>query len=149
MEYRFLGKASIEVSELCLGAMSFGLRTSEEESHRILDTFVEVGGTFVDTAGVYGHGASEEILGRWLKAKDRESLVIATKIWDPRAVRNGRKVLITAVENSLRRLNTDYIDLFQIHVFDPYTPEEEILSTLSALVQSGKIRFIGASNYPA
>lgn len=148
MEYRFLGRTGIEVSELCLGAMMFGLRADEPASHRMLDIFVEAGGNFVDTAGVYGHGLSEEIIGRWLKHQNRDELIIATKIFDPNLIGHSRKSIHTGVEASLRRLGTDYIDLYQVHVFDTLTPPEETLSTLDSLVTSGKVRFIGASNYP-
>jgi aryl-alcohol dehydrogenase-like predicted oxidoreductase len=113
---------------------------------------VEAGGTFIDTANVYSQGVSEEILGRWLKTRDRDDLVIATKVYGeaapgepPRGT--GRKHVLSEVEASLRRLQTDFIDLYQIHVFDNATPFEETLSTFDSLVTSGKVRFIGASNY--
>lgn len=152
MEYKYLGRTGLKVSELCLGTMSFGDRTDEETAHRILDRFVEEGGTFVDTADVYGSGVSEEILGRWLERRSRDDLVIATKAYGdmgpgPNDGGVGRKHLLGAVEASLRRLRTDYIDLYQVHVFDDATPMEETLSTLDGLVRSGKVRFLGASNY--
>ena len=118
----------------------------------MLDRFVEAGGTFIDTADVYGAGASEEILGRWLARQPRDNLVIATKAYGamgpgPNDGGAGRKHLISAVEASLRRLRTDYIDLYQVHVFDDATPMAETLSTLDGLVRAGKVRFLGASNY--
>jgi aryl-alcohol dehydrogenase-like predicted oxidoreductase len=152
MEYRYLGSTGLQVSEVCLGTMSFGGRTDEETSHRMLDRFVEAGGTFIDTADVYGAGASEEIVGRWLARRSRDDLVIATKAYgtmgpNPNDGGAGRKHLLAAVEASLRRLRTDYLDLYQIHVFDDATPLEETLSTLDGLVRAGKVRFLGASNY--
>ncbi|WP_433159412.1 aldo/keto reductase [Kribbella sp. CA-247076] len=152
MEFRYVGRTGLQVSELCLGAMTFGGDADEQASHAMLDRFVDAGGTFVDTADVYGAGRSEEIVGSWLKSKDRDSLVIATKAYGemgpgPNDTGTGRKHILAAVEASLRRLGTDYIDLYQMHVFDDATPMEETLSTLDTLVRSGKVRFIGASNY--
>jgi aryl-alcohol dehydrogenase-like predicted oxidoreductase len=154
METRFLGRTGLQVSELCLGTMTFGADggTNEATAHEILDAFVDAGGTFIDTANVYGQGVSEEILGRWLKTRNRDDLVVATKVYGeaapgepPRGT--GRKHVLAEVEASLRRLQTDFIDLYQAHVFDDATPFEETLSTLNSLVTSGKVRFIGASNY--
>jgi aryl-alcohol dehydrogenase-like predicted oxidoreductase len=152
MEYRYLGRTGLKVSELCLGTMTFGAATDESTAHRMLDRFVEAGGTFIDTADVYSAGVSEEILGRWLKRQSRDDLAIATKAYGdmgsgPNDGGTGRKHLLSAVEASLRRLQTDYIDLYQTHVFDDATPIEETLSTLDGLVRSGKVRFLGASNY--
>lgn len=152
MEYRYLGRTGLKVSELCLGAMTFGRESTEEISFQMLDRFVEVGGNFIDTADVYTHGVSEEVLGRWLKGKRREDFIIATKVRFPMAegpndVGLSRKHILDGVEASLRRLSTDYIDLYQVHSWDPGTPLEETLSTLNGLVQSGKVRYIGASNY--
>jgi aryl-alcohol dehydrogenase-like predicted oxidoreductase len=152
MEYQYLGRTGLKVSELCLGTMSFGGQTDEPTAHRMLDRFVEAGGTFIDTADVYGAGASEEIIGRWLERQSRDNLVIATKAYGdmgpgPNDGGAGRKHLLSAVEASLRRLGTDYIDLYQVHVFDDATPIDETLSTLDGLVRSGKVRFVGASNY--
>jgi aryl-alcohol dehydrogenase-like predicted oxidoreductase len=152
MNYRYLGKTGMKVSELCLGAMTFGRETDEKTSHQILDAFVEAGGNFIDTADVYTRGASEEVVGRWLKNKNRDDLVIATKVRfpmgeGPNDVGVSRKHILSGVENSLRRLGTDHIDLYQVHCWDPGTPLEETLSTLNALVQSGKVRYLGASNY--
>lgn len=154
MEYRYLGRTGLQVSELCLGAMHFGGETDEETSVRILDAFVEAGGTFIDTADVYSGGASEEVLGRWLRGRDRDGLVIATKLWGrtgdgPNDDGLSRKHIRTAVEASLRRLDTEYIDLYYTHVYDDATPIEETLSTLDTLVTAGKVRYLGASNVPA
>lgn len=152
MEHRYLGRTGLKVSELCLGTMSFGAATDEPTSHGMLDRFTEAGGDFIDTADVYSVGGSESIVGSWLKHRSRDDLVIATKAYgDMGKASNdggaGRKHLRSAVEASLKRLQTDYIDLYQIHVFDDATPIEETLSTLDDLVRSGKVRFLGASNY--
>ena len=154
MNYRHLGNTGLKVSELCLGTMTFGDVTfgaSEEISRRMLDRFVEVGGNFIDTANVYSKGVSEEIVGRWLKDKRRDDYIIATKVRfpmgeGPNDVGLTRKHILAAVEESLRRLGTTYIDLYQVHVWDEVTPLEETLSTLNMLVQSSKVRYIGGSN---
>jgi aryl-alcohol dehydrogenase-like predicted oxidoreductase len=152
MNYRYLGRTGMKVSELCLGAMTFGRETSEEDSYRMLDRFVEAGGNFIDTADVYSQGVSETILGRWLKGKRRDDFVIATKVrWpmgdSPNDLGLSRKHIVAAAEASLRRLGTDYVDLYQVHRWDPGTPLEETLSTLDGLVESGKVRYIGVSNF--
>jgi len=154
MEYRFLGRTGMRVSELCLGAMTFGRETSEEDSFKMMDYFTEMGGNFIDTADVYSQGISEEIVGRWMKNRRRDDLVIATKVRflmgkGENDVGLSRKHILAGVENSLRRLQTDYIDLYQVHMWDDVTPLEETLATLDRLVQSGKVRYIGASNYAA
>lgn len=151
MEYRHLGATGLQVSELCLGAMMFGGQTDEQASTQILNTFTEAGGNFIDTADVYGEGRSEEVLGRWLKTQQRGDLVIATKVWGPMGRQPNdrglsRKHILDAVDASLRRLGTDYIDLYQLHVWDDGTPLTETLSTLDSLIRSGKVRYIGASN---
>ena len=152
MEYRYLGRTGLKVSELCLGAMTFGREASEEASFQMLEQFVGAGGNFIDTANVYSQGISEEILGRWLKGKRREDFVIATKVRfsmgsGPNDVGLSRKHIFAAVEASLRRLNTDYIDLYQVHMWDPGTPLAETLSALNVLIETGKVRYLGASNY--
>jgi aryl-alcohol dehydrogenase-like predicted oxidoreductase len=152
MNYRFLGKTGLRVSEFCLGAMTFGRETDEETSRQIMNRFVEAGGNFIDTADVYSGGISEEIVGRWLKDKSRDELVIATKVRfpmgeGPNDAGLSRKHILAGVENSLRRLGADYIDLYQVHAWDPLTPLAETLSTLHGLVQSGKVRYLGASNF--
>jgi aryl-alcohol dehydrogenase-like predicted oxidoreductase len=152
MNLRYLGKTGLKVSELCLGAMTFGREASEADSYKMMDRFVELGGNFIDTADVYSRGISEEIVGRWLKAKNRDQVVIATKVRfpmgdDPNEIGLSRKHIMAGVEASLRRLGTDYIDLYQVHCWDRGTPLEETLSTLDTLVKSGKVRYLGASNY--
>ena len=152
MNYRFLGKTGLKVSELCLGAMTFGREADEETSRQIMDRFVGAGGNFIDTANVYTRGVSEETVGRWLKGKTRDDFIIATKVRfpmgeGPNDVGLSRKHILAGVEASLRRLGTDYIDLYQVHGWDGITPLEETLSTLDTLVKSGKVRYIGASNY--
>ena len=152
MEYRSLGRTGVRVSELCLGAMTFGRETEEDVSYQILDKFVDSGGNFIDTADVYSQGISETILGRWLKNQNRDSLVIATKVRfpmgeGPNDYGLGRKHILSGVEASLKRLGTDYIDLYQVHRWDPDTPLDETLSTLNELVKSGKVRYIGCSNF--
>jgi len=154
MEYRFLGRTGMLVSALCLGAMTFGREASEEDSRAMLNAFCEAGGNFIDTADVYSRGISEEVVGRWMKTQPRDELVIATKVrfpMGPGVNQQGlsRKHILSAVENSLRRLQTDYIDLYQVHMWDDATPLEETLSTLDTLVKQGKVRYIGASNYTA
>ncbi|NDZ88177.1 aldo/keto reductase, partial [Streptomyces sp. SID10115] len=154
MKQRFLGRTGLRVSELCFGTMTFGSGADETTSHRMLDTFTEAGGTFIDTADMYGRGLSEEILGRWLKSRRRDELVVATKVFAtmgdaPNAGGLSRKHIVSAVDASLRRLGTDYIDLYQTHVWDATTPVEETLSTLDTLVKAGKVRYLGASNHSA
>ena len=151
MNYRQMGRTGLRVSELCLGAMTFGRETTEEDSFKILNRFIEAGGNFIDTADVYTDGMSEEILGRWLRDKNRDDFVIATKV----RFRTGpgtndiglsRKHILAGVENSLRRLGTETIDIYQIHMWDPATPLDETLGTLDSLVKSGKVCYLGASN---
>jgi len=152
MDYRYLGASGLQVSELGLGAMMFGERTDEQDSMEILHKFTDAGGTFIDTADVYGQGQSEEVLGRWLKTQRRDDYVIATKVWGPMGTQPNdrglsRKHILEAVDASLRRLGTDYIDLYQVHLWDGGTPLTETLSTLDSLVRAGKVRYIGASNF--
>jgi aryl-alcohol dehydrogenase-like predicted oxidoreductase len=152
MEYRYLGHTGLKVSELCMGAMTFGQETSEADSFAMLDRFAEAGGNFIDTANIYSHGISEEIVGRWLAGKNRHDYVIATKVRfamgdGPNDVGLSRKHIVAAVEDSLKRLGTDYIDLYQAHCWDPGTPLKETLSTFDDLVEQGKARYVGASNY--
>jgi aryl-alcohol dehydrogenase-like predicted oxidoreductase len=152
MDYRYMGKTGLKVTELCLGAMTFGRETDEKTSGQIMDCFVQFGGNFIDTADVYSQGSSEEVVGRWLKNKRRDDYIIATKVNfpmgdGPNDRGTSRKHILSGVENSLRRLQTDYIDLYQLHCWDSKTPLEETLSTLDTLVKSGKVRYIGTSNY--
>ncbi len=151
MEYRYLGRSGMKVSEVCLGAMTFGREADEATSHRMLDAFAETGGNFIDSADVYGPGTSEEVTGRWLRRQDRDAWVVATKVRFPSGpgvndVGLSRKHILASVDASLRRLQTDHIDLYQIHCWDSGTPLEETLMTLDSLVTSGKVRYLGASN---
>lgn len=151
MELRQFGSTGIKVSELCLGAMTFGRETPEPESAALLDRFLDAGGNFVDTADAYGGGASEEILGRAL-GRRRDQIVLATKFRmtagsGPNDRGASRRNIRRGVEASLKRLQTDWIDLYQIHCWDSATPLEETLSTLDDLVREGKVRYLGASNF--
>ncbi len=153
MDLRPLGRTGVRVSELCLGAMTFGREADESTSRRMLDRFLDAGGNFVDTADVYNDGASEEITGRAL-GRRRDGVVLATKVRfatgpGPNDVGASRRHLRLGVESSLRRLGTDWIDLYQLHCWDERTPLEETLSTLDDLVREGKVRYLGASNYAA
>src|SRR6202045_1586631 len=155
MDYRQLGGTGVEVSPLCLGAMMLGAwgNTDHEESTRIIDRALDAGINFIDPADVYARGESEEIVGRALQGR-RDSVVLATKVHgpmgdDPNQRGNSRRWIITEVENSLRRLQTDWIDLYQIHRPDPDTDIEETLSALTDLVRGGKVRAIGSSTMPA
>ena len=156
MKMRELGRTGIQVSPYCLGTMMFGQvgNTDEDDCVRIIHRALEAGINFVDTADVYGPGGkSEEIVGRALKGR-RDDIVLATKVngsmgEDPNRGGSSRRWIITAVEHSLRRLQTDRIDLYQIHHPDPRTDVEETLSALTDLVRSGKVRAIGSSNAPA
>ncbi len=152
MEQRFLGRTGLKVSELCLGSMTFAREADEQTSFALLDRFVEAGGTFIDTADVYGNGASETTVGRWLKGQPRDNLVVATKVRfpmgsGPNEVGLSRKHILAGVEASLKRLQTDYLDLYQVHCWDARTPLEETLSTLNTLVERGLVRYVGASNF--
>ena len=163
MEYRKLGRTGLKVSELCMGTMQFGWTADEPLSHEILSKSYDQGVNFLDTADVYSRwvegnpgGVSEEIIGRWLKASGipRNQVVLATKVRGkmgegPNDNGLSRLHIMDAVENSLRRLQTDYIDLYQTHSPDPDTPIDETLAALDALVRQGKVRYIGCSNYKA
>jgi aryl-alcohol dehydrogenase-like predicted oxidoreductase len=154
MNYRLLGKSGLKVSELCLGAMTFGREADEVTSFKMMDAFADAGGTFIDTADVYTRGVSETITGKWLAEQEREEYIIATKVRftmgnGVNQVGLSRKHILDGVHNSLRRLNVDYIDLYQVHCFDPLTPLKETLGTLHRLVEEGKVRYIGVSNYKA
>jgi aryl-alcohol dehydrogenase-like predicted oxidoreductase len=151
MEYRNLGRSGLKVSPICLGAMMFGSwgNPDHEDSIRIIHQALDSGINFIDTANGYSDGESEVIVGKALKGR-REGTVLATKVWapvGPGANQRGlsRKAIQEQVENSLRRLDTDVIDLYQIHRPDPSTPIEETLSTLSDLVRQGKVRYLGLS----
>jgi aryl-alcohol dehydrogenase-like predicted oxidoreductase len=155
MEYTTLGASGLHVSRPCLGTMMFGhgpeVPTSEHESRRIIDAYLETGGNFLDTANVYVGGQSEEVVGRAIKAR-RDDVVLATKGFGPigagpNTTGLGRKYLVRALEASLRRLETDYIDLYQCHRPDADTPVAETMATLHSFVESGKVRYIGCSNW--
>lgn len=160
MRYRRLGSTGLEVSEICLGCMSYGVSDrgthqwslDEEASRPFISQALEAGINFFDTANVYSDGTSEEIVGRALAdMADRDEIVIATKLWGPmRKGRNAmglsRKAVMAEVDHSLRRLGTDYIDLYQIHRWDPHTPIEETLEALDDVIRAGKVRYIGASS---
>src|SRR5271168_2393008 len=155
MRMRTLGGTGIKVSPYCLGAMMFGAwgNPDHEESIRIIHAALEAGINFIDTADVYSAGESEEIVGQALLGR-RDDVVLATKAHasmgeDPNMSGNSRRWIVREVENSLRRLQTDYIDLYQMHRPDPDTDIEETLSVLSDLVHSGKVRAIGSSTFPA
>lgn len=160
-QYVTLGRSGLRVSKLCLGAMTFGedlgWGTSVEESQQIIDRYIELGGNFIDTANIYTRSHSEKIIGDHIgrHSTRRDRLVIATKFsgnlypGDPNGGGSGRKSLINACENSLRRLQTDYIDLYWLHMWDANTPIEETMAALDDLVAAGKVRYIGVSDTPA
>lgn len=163
MEYRTLGLTGLKVSPLCLGTMQFGWTADDAMSQRVLSAAFEAGINFIDTADIYSRwadgnpgGVAEQIIGRWMKQNSiaREKIVLATKV---RGNMGGgsedeglsRKYILAAVENSLRRLQTDYLDLYQAHWPDPKTPVEETMRAFDELVKQGKVRSVGASNYSA
>jgi aryl-alcohol dehydrogenase-like predicted oxidoreductase len=162
MQTRQVGSSGLQVSELALGTMQFGWTADEETAFAIMDAYVEAGGNMIDTADIYSNwvdnnagGISEEIVGRWLRARtNRHAVVVATKVrgrmWEgPNGEGLSRAHVERAVNDSLRRLQTDYIDLYQAHWFDAHTPVEETLRVFDDLVRAGKVRFVGCSNHPA
>ncbi len=160
MRYRLLGRTGLRVSELCLGTMTFGTDwgwgSSEESAAKIFDRYVEAGGNFIDTADGYVNGKSEEMLGRFIADRGlRDAVVLATKFTfntergNPNAGGNGRKNVYRALEGSLRRLRTDYLDLYWLHAWDMLTPVEEVVATFDHLVRDGKVRYVGLSDVPA
>jgi aryl-alcohol dehydrogenase-like predicted oxidoreductase len=158
MRYKLLGRTGLRVSELCLGTMTFGpdwgWGADHDESRAMFDAFAEAGGNFVDTANRYTGGTAETYVGEFI-AKDRERFVVSTKYTlshdgtDPNAGGNHRKNMITSLEGSLRRLGTDYIDLYMIHIWDHLTPIEETMRALDDQVRAGKVLYIGISDAPA
>lgn len=158
MKYYLLGKSGLRVSEICLGTMTFGEEwgwgASKEECHKIFNTYVEAGGNFIDTANKYTEGTSEKFIGDFISS-DRDRFVLATKYTsntrrgDPNAGGNQRKNMVQSLEASLQRLNTDYIDLYWVHAWDPLTPIEETIRALDDLVKAGKILYAGISDAPA
>lgn len=161
MEYRKLGRTGLKVSELCMGTMTFGWTSDEKSAYEVFSAFAQAGGTFFDTADVYSRwapgnpgGVAEKLLGHWLKGQRRDQFVIASKLRgkmgdSPNDQGLSRKHVLQAVEASLQRLQTDYIDLYQCHSPDNDTPLEETLRALDDLVHQGKVRYVGCSNYPA
>jgi aryl-alcohol dehydrogenase-like predicted oxidoreductase len=163
VNFRRLGKTGLKVSTICLGSMQFGWTADERTSHEIIDRAIELGCNFIDTADIYSRrvggeegGVSEQVLGRWLRnsTTGRGQIVIATKVRGvmgpgPNDQGLSRHHILEAADASLRRLQTDYIDLYQVHWPDEETPLEETLSAMTDLVRSGKVRYIGCSNYPA
>jgi 1-deoxyxylulose-5-phosphate synthase len=158
MEHTRLGRTGLQVSRLCLGTMTFGLQRDEPTAVAILDRAAEGGIDFLDTSDAYPlggdlttRGVTEEILGRWLRGK-RDRFIVATKCFAPMGpapfdAGNSRKHILAAVDASLRRLQTDYIDLYQLHGYDPETPIDETLGALDDLVHQGKVRYVGCSNF--
>jgi aryl-alcohol dehydrogenase-like predicted oxidoreductase len=158
MQYTNLGRTGLKVSKLCLGTMNFGPHADEASSHRIMDRSLDLGINFFDTANVYGwktgEGVTEQIIGRWF-AKDggkREKIVLATKVYGkmgegPNESRLSAKHIRQACEDSLRRLQTDYIDLYQMHHVDRNTPWEEVWQAMEQLVQQGQVIYVGSSNF--
>ena len=158
MNYKLFGKSGLRVSELALGTMTFGEEwgwgVNKEESKKVFDLYAEAGGNFIDTANRYTEGTSEEYVGEVIKA-DRDHFVVATKYTlftrrdDPNFSGNHRKNMIQALDASLKRLNTDFIDLYWLHAWDFTTPEDEVLRALDDMVRAGKILYIGISDTPA
>ena len=158
MRYRLLGSSGLRVSEAALGTMTFGedwgWGTAKDESRKVYDAFREAGGNFIDTANVYTNGSSEAFLGEFMK-DHREGVVLATKYSnafpgkDPNAAGNHRKSMVQAVEASLKRLQTGYIDLYWVHIWDGLTPVEEVMRALDDLVRQGKVLYVGISDAPA
>ncbi len=155
MQYKYLGNTGIKVSELCLGTLTFGARTDETACKEIVSLFLDSGGNFIDSADIYGipPGTSEKILGQALKGK-RSKVVLASKVGfgtgsDPNSKGLSRVDIMQAIEGSLRRLQSDYLDLYYVHCWHEGTPLEETLSALNDLVKEGKVRYLGASNFTA
>ena len=160
MQHVRFGRTGLQVSRLCLGTMTFGLQCDEAASFAILDAAAQAGITFLDTADVYPLGGTvdiagrtEEIVGKWLRGR-REQYIVATKCSGrmgnaPWQQGTSRKHVMNAIDASLKRLGTDYVDLYQVHMFDPNSPHDETLEAFDALVRSGKVRYIGCSNYLA
>ena len=158
MKYRLLGNSGLRVSEAALGAMTFGEEwgwgAAKEEAQKVYETYRAAGGNFVDTANVYTNGTSERFVGEFVK-DHRERVVLATKYTnaapgdDPNASGNQRKSMMQAVEASLKRLQTDYIDLYWVHIWDQITPVEDVMRGLDDLVRQGKVLYVGISDAPA
>ena len=158
MKYKLLGRSGLRVAEISLGTMTFGpdwgWGADKDESRKIFDTYVEAGGNFIDTANLYTNGTSEKYVGEFVAA-DRDHFVVATKYSlstredDPNSGGNHRKNMVRALEASLKRLNTDYIDLYWVHAWDNMTPVDEVMRALDDMVRAGKILYVGVSDTPA
>jgi aryl-alcohol dehydrogenase-like predicted oxidoreductase len=159
MNYKLLGRSGLKVSELCLGTMGFGTEAGwgadKDTSFAIMDAYAEAGGNFLDTANIYKLGTSEKIIGEYLSKHDRDYFVLATKyslkdnLTNPNASGNSRKNMMRSVEESLKRLKTDFIDLFYLHIWDDLTPIDEVLRGMDDLVRQGKINYVAIRDTPA
>lgn len=159
MKYKLLGRSGLKVSELCLGTMGFGTENGwgadKAASFEIMDAYAKAGGNFMDTANLYKNGTSEKIIGEYLANQDRDYFVLATKyslkdnLTNPNASGNNRKNMMRSVEESLKRLRTDFIDLFYLHIWDDVTPIDEVLRGMDDLVRQGKVNYVGISDTPA
>jgi aryl-alcohol dehydrogenase-like predicted oxidoreductase len=159
MNYKLLGRSGLKVSELCLGTMGFGTEggwgADKDDSFAIMDAYANAGGNFLDTANMYKLGTSEKIIGEYLTGNDRDFFVLATKYslkdntTNPNASGNNRKNMIRSVEESLKRLKTDFIDLFYLHIWDDITPIDEVMRGMDDLVRQGKVNYIAISDTPA
>ncbi|HVS94541.1 MAG TPA: aldo/keto reductase [Mucilaginibacter sp.] len=159
MNYKLLGRSGLKVSELCLGTMGFGTDNGwgadKNGSFAIMDAYAEAGGNFLDTANLYKNGTSEKIIGEYLSNHDRDYFVVATKyslkdnLTNPNASGNNRKNMMRSVEESLKRLKTDFIDLFYLHIWDDITPIDEVMRGMDDLVRQGKVNYVAISDTPA
>src|ERR1700741_953618 len=159
MKYKLLGRSGLKVSELCLGTMGFGTENGwvadKDGSFAIMDAYAEAGGNFLDTANLYKNGTSEKIIGEYLSNHDRDQFVVATKyslkdnFTNVNASGNNRKNMMRSVEESLKRLKTDFIDLFYLHIWDDLTPIDEVLRGMDDLVRQGKVNYVAISDTPA
>src|SRR5438067_6000593 len=160
MHYVLLGRSGLRVSPMCLGTITFGTEwgwgIDQARAFSILDAYVEAGGNFVDTADVYTDGTSERIVGAWMRERaNRERVVVGTKFTfnksrgDPNAGGNGRKHIVRALDASLVRLGTNYVDVYWLHAWDALTPVDEVVRSLDDVVRAGKVRYVGFSNVPA
>ena len=162
MNYRRLGRTGLKVATICLGTMQWGWTADEQAAAQVMDAYMEAGGNFIDTADIYSSwakdnpgGVAEQVIGRWMADRgNRDTVVLATKargrMWPgPNGEGLSRAHIIKACEDSLRRLQTDYLDLYQTHWYDEETPIDETMDALDSLVRAGKVRYIGCSNYPA
>jgi len=159
MKYKLLGRSGLKVSELCLGTMGFGTEAGwgadKETSFAILDAYAEAGGNFIDTANIYKLGTSEKIIGEYLSNQDRDYFVVATKYTlldnrtNPNASGNNRKNMMRSVEESLKRLKTDFIDVLYLHIWDDITPIDEVLRGMDDLIRQGKVNYAAISDTPA